>query len=944
MILDYDYSKLTKRLTISYINDQGRKDFLNFNNINRFKSYYYTPNGQFETYDGAKAGIRYTDDPSKFDLKEYIMELPEQYKKLIDGETFPRLYTWDIEVMQSDDGTYSEASQADNAITTISIASPELDCIVLGWKPMTDEEIAYCEDQFTKYVEANKFFRSLEMKTPTFKYICFPSEKDMLEYFLKIVAKAPVMAGWNSIKYDWQYVVNRIKNYYPDISINKSSHTHQVKMKNHTSTIGKEKIRLPMPVHTLLVDMMAVIEEDKVVMPIKESLGLDYIAQESVSANKIKYKKSLGDLYKTDYKQYVFYNCIDSVLVQLINYKFRTIDKFYIYGHYCTEKLDACFGKIALTEALVFKDFYKNGLKIVYSKKETPDRGKLVGAYVRKPSPGKYYYICCNDFASLYPSTIITCNLSFENYIGAYYDEAKLAPFKLEPGKYIVIGGSVYENEGTAEKPKLGDLLHTFLDEEALAPFRADKNYFVSVGGHVYKNDKEYTFKRIQKNLKAERNIFKYLAKKLDAGPISDIEHIRSHSAAALDGILGTYDSQVTEYLRERGFGENIASGRDLIGRSEEEYTRMTVIINRDIVYFTAKEKALKNLGNSMYGGCSHVSFYWYNMNIANDITGEARNLIHRMEHHLPEFFQENWVNMDDLHRKLGITVDKEKCKYMKNLCQPIYGDSCDESTVITLEDCEMTIKDLFEESGAFMESRGKEFSHTDRKILNWNGKEFVYNKIKWVIRHKSEKNRWIVQVGENSVFVTEDHSLIIIDNGIKKISPREVAPRMIMMTTDGPMEVTSCTRDGKFDTCVYDIEVDTEDDNMHNFFGNGILIHNTDSVKGDTVIRTDTGEKTIEQFFNENYDNGRFFSRDGHELVKTDEKVLNWNNELKYCGVNYIMRHKVKKAKWVLKTKSGKEITVTNDHSMIVFRDDKKLEVKPRDILITDKILCIKQ
>lgn len=680
MILDYDYSKNTKRLTISYINSEGRKDFLNFNNINRFKSYYYSPTGQFETYDGARAGIRYTDDPSKFDLKEYIMELPDKYKKLIDGETFPRLYTFDIEVMQSKDGTYSEASVASNAITTISVVSPELDCIVMGWRDLSQEDISYCEEEFKKYIESNDFFRTLEMKTPSFRYIKFSTEKDMLESFLKIVAKAPVIAGWNSIKFDWQYIVNRIKNYYPDLSINKASHTHQMKMKNHTSTIGKEKIRLPMPVHTLIVDMMAVIEEDKVVMPIKESLGLDYIAQESVSARKIQYKKSLGNLYDTDYRQYVFYNCIDSVLVQLINYRFRTIDKFYIYGHYCTERLDACFGKIALTEAMVFKDFYKHGLKIVYQNRETPDRGKLVGAYVRKPSPGKYYFICCNDFASLYPSTIITCNLSFENYVGAFYDEEKLIPYKANPGKYIVIGGSVYENEGTAEKPKLGDLLHTFLNDEALEPYRRDKNYFVSVNGHVYKNDKEYTFKRIQRDLKAERNIFKYLAKKLDAGPIADIEHIKNGITSMLSAqetgkLMHTYDDQVIRYMEDTGFG-HITCGNDLIGKSDEELAKMTVKINRDIVYFTAKEKALKNLGNSMYGGCSHVSFYWYNMNIANDITGEARNLIHKMEHHIPEYFQEHWANMTDLHRKMGVTVDREKCSLMKNLCQPIYGDT----------------------------------------------------------------------------------------------------------------------------------------------------------------------------------------------------------------------------------------------------------------------------
>ena len=55
-------------------------------------------------------------------------------------------------------------------------------------------------------------------------------------------------------------------------------------------------------------------------------------------------------------------------------------------------------------------------------------------------------------------------------------------------------------------------------------------------------------------------------------------------------------------------------------------------------------------------------------------------------------------------------------------------------------------------------------------------------------------------------------------------------------------------------------------------------------------------------------------------------------------------MRHKVTKPKWKLKTKSGKEVIVTNDHSMIVFRDGKKLEVKPYEIQPSDKILVVKK
>ena len=55
-------------------------------------------------------------------------------------------------------------------------------------------------------------------------------------------------------------------------------------------------------------------------------------------------------------------------------------------------------------------------------------------------------------------------------------------------------------------------------------------------------------------------------------------------------------------------------------------------------------------------------------------------------------------------------------------------------------------------------------------------------------------------------------------------------------------------------------------------------------------------------------------------------------------------MRNKVYKPKWRLKTKDGKEIVVTNDHSMIVFRDGEKLEVKPYEILPSDKVLIIKK
>ena len=95
--------------------------------------------------------------------------------------------------------------------------------------------------------------------------------------------------------------------------------------KNYTDMKG-DKVGLQIPCHTLILDMMDVVGSfDMVIMPIKESLSLDYIASESIGMNKIKYDGDLQKLFETDYSTYVFYNAIDSILVQLIDKRFKTL-------------------------------------------------------------------------------------------------------------------------------------------------------------------------------------------------------------------------------------------------------------------------------------------------------------------------------------------------------------------------------------------------------------------------------------------------------------------------------------------------------------------------------------------------------------------------------------------------------------------------------------------
>ena len=120
-----------------------------------------------------------------------------------------------------------------------------------------------------------------------------------------------------------------------------------------------------------------------------------------------------------------------------------------------------------------------------------------------------------------------------------------------------------------------------------------------------------------------------------------------------------------------------------------------------------------------------------------------------------------------------------------------------------------------------------------------------------------------------------------------------------------------------------------------------------TDSAAGSSLVRLENENLSIEDWYNKNIINGSGGTTlVGHESVLTDDKILNYekNRGLYFAQVKRIIRHKVKKAKWVLRTKSGKEITVTNDHSMIVFRDGVQIEVKPSEILKSDKILVLKE
>lgn len=131
---------------------------------------------------------------------------------------------------------------------------------------------------------------------------------------------------------------------------------------------------------------------------------------------------------------------------------------------------------------------------------------------------------------------------------------------------------------------------------------------------------------------------------------------------------------------------------------------------------------------------------------------------------------------------------------------------------------------------------------------------------------------------------------------------------------------------------------------------GNLVICGDTDSISHDSIITYGENKYTIKDFFNKlykeqfnNYKIGvnyrEFIFPENIELPYYDEKTKN----IKLGKVQYIEKHITSKKMYKIKTKSGKYIKVTEDHSVMVLKDGKLIEKKPTELMKTDKIITIK-
>jgi DNA polymerase elongation subunit (family B) len=358
--------------------------------------------GEFKSIYGDKLTKIYKfkgDDPNLFesDVPETTRALVDMYSDSDDVSDGHVILTYDIECEMT--SGIPDPLEATNELTSIALHDS---ATKQAWVLVMDKE--------GKMVE----------KT-TDKCIVFPfrDERDMLMKYLELyeMINPSIVTGWNIDFFDTPMLYNRIKRLMGE------------KQANRLSPIG-QCFWSP---YRKRYFMAGVSYLDYITLYKNYNFGelpnyrLDTIAQKELGRGKIEYQGNLDQLFSEDIEKFIEYNLVDVELVVGFEEKLQFIDLCRGICH---------VGHVPY-EDFVYSSKYLEGALLTYLRRgglvapnKPADRRekmealkankqeKFIGAYVKAPIVGKYDWIYDLDLTSLYPSIIMSINISPETKIG----------------------------------------------------------------------------------------------------------------------------------------------------------------------------------------------------------------------------------------------------------------------------------------------------------------------------------------------------------------------------------------------------------------------------------------------------------------------------------------------------------------------------------------------
>jgi DNA polymerase elongation subunit (family B) len=390
------------------------------------------------------------------DINLFESDVPETTRVLVDTYTDSDIpsdsivtMTFDIEVEM--ESGLPDTEKAENELTAIGLQDN-----------ITNQYWVLIMDKQGKMVER---------KTDKAIILPFRDERDMCMKFLELYEGiAPdILTGWNIDNFDIPYLFNRMKR------ILGESHAKRL------SPIG-QAFYSPYRQRWFFAGVSCL---DYLSLYKKFNYNelpnyrLDTIGTIELGKGKIEYKGSLDDLFNEDIEKFIEYNLVDVEIVVELDKKLQFIDlcrgichaghvpyEDFVYSSKYLEGALLCFLK---RKGLVAPNKPSDRKEMMQALRDN-EQEKFIGAYVKDPIVGKYDWVYDLDLTSLYPSIIMTINISPETKV------AKIADWDVQ--KYMKREVDYYQ---MGEDKISRDNLEKYIKEADLT---------ISSNGVLYRKDK----------------------------------------------------------------------------------------------------------------------------------------------------------------------------------------------------------------------------------------------------------------------------------------------------------------------------------------------------------------------------------------------------------------------------------------------------------------------
>jgi len=420
------------------------------------------------------------------------------------------------------------------------------------------------------------------------------SEEELLSDFLDIWEQInpTIVTGWNIDYFDIPYLFKRMCSV---LGIEEAVRLSSVRLVRFMDRRGKYQIAGVAALDYLDLYKKFTYTE----MP---NYRLDTIAKAEVDKGKYVYEGTLAELKRDNIEGFLEYNLNDVRLVSMIDDKMKLIQLVMgmcTVGHVPYEEYG--FSSRWLEGALI-TDLHRKG--IVCPNRNPVDESEditFAGAYIKEPKAGRHEWVYSLDLQSLYPSIIMSLNISPETKIGKVLNWNVEAHIRNEISEYHIQDGERKETTVTR-----GEFL----------AFMKDGKFTISSNGILYRTDKVGMIPDILDRWFGERLEYKKLLKEAARAGNSEQEeywdmrqHIQKIFLNSLYGVLGLpvfrfYD--VDNALAVTATGQDVikTSARvvnmkynELLDTEDEDYC---LYIDTDSLYFSVvpfgggKDKAIE--------------------------------------------------------------------------------------------------------------------------------------------------------------------------------------------------------------------------------------------------------------------------------------------------------------------------------------------------------------